>query len=504
MSAPPQVTDTPVPPPTSTVGIVATVDQSRDLVAEKQQEQQADRAAAAKKLSRFQARRVTSLSAPVPPAPEFENLILKAAVNNPLADLADFSASTFVPDLGPAFYILYYMDHTMAFTKRWTDNCMGWVPPISQMYISVLVYVQIFRAMDAAGLLTPGSSISNFLVVFINVFPLAELWIPGPLVSLFRNISAFWPSADDQFGNVSPIVPATPLWSADTEFSFGQYNARNVPSFNLPNISAFLSRLRSITTVATAQGMTQSVFTNHINGPNHCSTIFGATLDDTAQERLLFSGPGLSFAYPDNLALWQNAASALPRLSVPADLSLGANPSAPDDDWSTFLRFAGGEHVWFGPVSAIMAKYCQFFNGSQSMDSIAPNCSAAASVKLRNDTTNNIHTPATFVARSGTGDSREHGNNNAEAHRTLRNSARATFNSRVALKEVPDVSVYAAITYGINSYSNVDDQQSARLGNFWSLGPDVKGRDNLEVLPGVLSTITREYHSDTRIIAQKQ
>ena len=90
----------------------------------------------------------------------------------------------------------------MAFTKRWTDNCMGWVPPISQMYISVLVYVQIFRAMDAAGLLTPGSSISNFLVVFINVFPLAELWIPGPLVSLFRNISAFWPSADDQFGNV--------------------------------------------------------------------------------------------------------------------------------------------------------------------------------------------------------------------------------------------------------------------------------------------------------------
>lgn len=503
-SEPETVYSSAVPAPTNPVGAVSVVNQSRDLVAEKQQEQQQDRVEAAQKQSRFMVRKVSTIPKPMSSGPEFENLMFRAAANNPFADLADFSASTFIPDLGCTFYILAIMDHTMASTKRWTDNSMGWVPPISQMYVSILVYVQIFRAMDASNLLPPGSQIATFLNQFINIFPLSELMIPGPLVSLFRNLSAFLPSADEQFGNVSPVVPNLPGWNTTGQFSLSAYNGQYVPTLFLPNISAFISRLRTICSVASTSGMTQGAFSSHLNGPNFCSSLFGTTLSDTEQETRLFRGPGLSFAYADSLPLWQFASTSLPRLSIPQDLVLtGTTRSTVTNEWASFLRFANNEHQWFGSIMAVMAKYSQFFHGSQSLESVPPNCSASGAIKLTSITGNNLHDPATFIASAGNGTSLENGNANAAAHRVLRFNARAVFDARLALKGVPDVHIFAATTFGINNSLDPAGAASSRRGNFWTLGPDTHGRDNIEVLPGVYSAITRDYHSDTRIVANK-
>lgn len=87
---------------------------------------------------------------------------------------------------------------------------MGWVLPYSQIYISILLYIQVIRGIDSAGIFRIGSRLPIFLRELETLFPFTNLWIPGPLVSTFKNLSCFWPSATGQFGSVSPSLPALP------------------------------------------------------------------------------------------------------------------------------------------------------------------------------------------------------------------------------------------------------------------------------------------------------
>jgi hypothetical protein len=507
------VIDGVTPPQQQPDGKTSAVDGSRDLQKEKTVEAKKDHVEATAKRSQYETRRINLPTRPVNAAPEYESLILKSATNNRYADLIDYSPSTFIPDMSTTFYTLAYMDTTMASTKRWTDNCMGWVPPISQMYISLLIYVHIARAMDSSSLLGPMSELKVFLDTFNTVFPMTDLWVPGPLVPMFRNLSAFWPSLDDQFGNVSPTLPDSPSWSARTFFSLGQLAQTDVPNKNLPNISVFISRLRTICALAVSTpnntGMTQPAFTNAMNGPNRCNQLFGRTVDNT--EVAALSSPGSMFAYPDQLPLWINANYSISRLQIPQDLSLGAAPSTPADSWTSFIRFANNEHTWFGPVSAVMAKYSQFWNGSTTLSEIAPNTSAACAVKLRYDPfLTDIHQAPIFhpavaqVVPPNPNPQNIVAVDAVDAYYALRTSARVVVDGTIALKGMPDAHVFASSVFTYNAYDDDADQAAARHGNFWTLGPDILGRRGLECLPGVLSTIIREYHSDSRIQASKQ
>jgi len=272
----------------------------------------------------------------------------------------------------------------------------------------------------------------------------------------------------------------------------------------IPNVSLYITRLRSLVVAASVANVTQETFSNGTDSPSSVERLFGQVVDNNNQQQWLIRAPGFPFAYADNLQLWQNAARNISRLSIPQDLVGGT--TLPINSWAAFLRFAQfpNEHMWFGPVSALMAKYCQFFNGSVSLDSVAPNCSAAPAVKLSPGEDNNIDTSPTFVARAGTGASHQRGETDTEAHLTLRNSARSVSNATLALRGVPDAHVFAAMTYAFNMSTTDTASRAYRLGPFWTLGPDAFERTGIEVLPGVLSTIIREYHSDQRIPAYRQ
>lgn len=479
------------PKPTDPVGPTAYVDQSRDLHQEKVKEMETERSKAKSAVPRFQARKVTSLTRPSAPDPIYETLIFRAAANNPLANLNYPSVSYFYPNFAPLFYLLNYMDFLMASTKRWLDNSMGWAPPYSQMYIAVLLYVQTFRAMDAAGYAFPGGEIANFLQTFDSVFPLNELWIPGPLVAAFRNLSAFWPSQSDRFGNVTPSVPQYPGWSTARRF---------VPLNSIvdifPNISVFISRLRTICATAATANLTESEFQNHVNGPAFMANLFGRQLTNDAQDRLIVTSPGSNYVYPGSLELWRNANSRLNFLKVPSDLT---TTTTAINNWSGFMRFSNfvNEHTWFGPVSAMMAKYCQFFNGSAPLGECSPNSSAAGAIKLDLDSESDIFNGPVWQPQTGAGTSPTHGDDNQVGHYVMRNNARFKVDARCVIEDIPDAHTYAGITFGFNCHT-------VRTGEFWNISPDTSGRDDIEVLPGVLSTIMREYHSDVRIAASKQ
>jgi hypothetical protein len=464
------------------------VAEDRDLAKEKENEAKADKAKADSKINRFAP---TKRSTPQAASnPEFETLILSAAVNLPPAIFERPAPSTFVPNLAPIFYILNYMDFLMCSTKRWTDNCMGWVPPYSQMYIGVLLYVQVMRSMEAAGNIAPGSQISNVLLAFNNLFPMNELWIPGPLVNAFKSISAFQPFTNNLFGNVTPMLPASPGWTAARHHRLGA-----VFEHLLPNISIFISRLRVICTTAVTANMTEMDFMIHQNGPNATEGYFGHSAANSAN---LTASPGASLIYGGSLQLWQNASTRINFMRVPADL-VAATPTI--DEWTSVMRFDqfANEHIWFGPVSAMMAKYCQFFNGSAPLSSCPPTTSAAPAVKCRTTGATDLMNPITVTAAAGNGTSHTIGNANAAAVLILRNNARFIINARNVIPDLPDAHYFSGITFGLNAYQTQAHQNAMRNGDFWTIAPDYSGRDNIEVMPGLLAAITREYHSDTRL-----
>jgi len=462
--------------------------ENRDLKTEKESEAKSDKAKADAKASRFAPtkRRTEQASS----SPEFESLILSSAVNLPPSIFERPAVSTYVPNLAPIFYILNYMDFLMASTKRWTDNCMGWVPPYSQMYIGVLLYVQIMRSMEAAGAIAPGSSISNVLLAFNNLYPLNELWIPGPLVAAFKSISAFQPYTNGLFGNVTPALPASPGWSAARHHRL----ADTVESL-LPNISVFISRLRVICTTANIANMTEMDFTIHQNGPNATEGFFGHSTTNSAN---LTRSPGSQHILAGNLQLWKNASTRLAFMRVPADL---VNTTNTIDEWTSVMRFDqfANEHGWFSTVSAMMAKYCQFFNGSTSISLCPPTTSAAPAVKCRTTGATDLMDRCAVTPTVGNGTTHTIGDPNAHAVLILRNNSRLIVNTRNVIPDLPDAHYFSGMTFATNTYWSQASQTAMRQGEFWSVSPDYNGRDNVEVLPGVLAVITREYHSDTRL-----
>lgn len=491
-----QIDNPQAPPQVQPPGNPGALNQARDLVAERDQEAAKDRSIAKAKESRFKARTMVRTEVYKPGSPEFETLILKSAVNNPLATLVYPAVSTYVPNFAPLFYLINYMDFLMASTKRWVDNCMGWAPPISQMYLGVLVIIQSLRAADTAGAIAPGSDIALLLQTFMQVFPLNELWIPGPLIAAFRAISAFWPSASDRFGNVTASIGNDPgnLFTAANLY-------RPTNTNQIPNINWYIHRMRSICGVAQIAGITEPQFATHVNGPNYCRNIFGANPANNAAEHSLLSGPGCGFISAGSLQLWKNAAAYLAQNQIPTEIQNRA--FGPLTSWTDFIRFVNGEHSWFGPVSAIMAKYCQFFRGSVPLSECHPTSSAAGAVKCTYAAATNINAPPAWHAQAGNHNQDFHGHADQVSHYDLRNSATVVINAALSVEDVPDAHVFTATTYGINCY---DPAQVAALrnGNFWLLAPDCAGRNNIEVLPGVLATIMREYHSDVRIDPAKQ
>ncbi|WJX38228.1 hypothetical protein P8452_25914 [Trifolium repens] len=202
----------------------------------------------------------------------------------------------------------------------WTDNCMGWVPPYSQIYVGILFYIQTFRAMECAGLLSPGSEILSLLNGFRTQYSMNDVYVPGPLVQCFKNISCFSPTATDRFGNVSPSIPARPGWSQNRS-----YRLQDHLTTHLPNIYLFASRLRSTCNVAT------------------CANI-------------------------DNLGC--------------CPVLLDVDKHEVDNNWTSFLGF--DESIeWFGSLNAMMAKYCQFWRASRPLSECPPGGFAAGAVICR-------------------------------------------------------------------------------------------------------------------------
>jgi len=233
---------------------------------------------------------------------------------------------------------------------------------------------------------------------------------------------------------------------------------------------------------------------NSQDSPHRCATLFGRQIDET--ENAILSSPGSMFAYPDQLDMWINAANSLDNLGIPQDLSLVAPQTVPNNDWTSFLRLSQftNEHLWVEPISAIMADYSRYWNGSTNLGSIPTDCQTSAAVKMRFDQLGtSIHDPPPTRAEVIAQPQAVPPVTAYPQYYIMRTHATSTFDCQVALKTVPKAHIYSALTYSLNAYSDIDEQNVARNGPFWNLGPNYLGRNGIQTLTGVLSTVAREY-----------
>ncbi|GER52846.1 coat protein [Striga asiatica] len=416
------------------------------------------------------------------PDPNVENLILSsAAASFPYDHYRYPLNSTFIPFAGVLTYIVRYMDHTMASTKHWTDNCMGWSPLHSMLYFSLLFYIQTFHAMEIAGAIPPSSPLRSLL----SAIEAENLWIPGPLVQFFKNLSCFRPVETDLYGILTPYVLLAPEWSHESGYVLVEPLCTLVP-----HIPALISRLRTICSVAVRDNMNDTLFASDVNGPNHAATLFGRNFTNSDNDQLIMHSPGMNLALPGSLRLWQNAASRLELNGISATLE---PDTVVENSWACFLQL-NGVSEWFGPLTAIMSKYSQFWKGSSTLAECSPNGSASGGVKMSIVQQSNLTATPRWNAQTGEHNRNSHGNANQIGHYTLYTNRNLTLDATCTIPDLSHSMWYAAITYAFNVGEDIPGH---RICPFWQIQPDVIGRSDVSTLQGILASLVRDYHCDS-------
>ena len=159
--------------------------------------------------------------------------------------------------------------------------------------------------------------------------------------------------------------------------------------------------------------------------------------------------------------------------------------------------------AWFGNVAATMTRYCQFWNASCTLEECAPNNSAAGAVSCQ-ASAGDIFNPPAWIAQAGDHSSHQHGDPNAVGHYQLASTATLTVRATTTVPDIPDAHIFAATTYHMNVIPQGRQSNDFQHGQFWTIAPNAFSKRSISVYQGVLSTITREYHSETRIAADQQ
>ncbi|CAI9275990.1 unnamed protein product [Lactuca saligna] len=113
-------------------------------------------------------------------------VLLDGASDSPMHTINRRSPNLFIPDSQMMFNMLSVCDHMMTSTEEFLNSNPGWIPIVSQLYVSVLWVVHILRVFAKYGY--GGAIIHNSICDYFVGYE--ECMIPGPLVPFFQSIAA--------------------------------------------------------------------------------------------------------------------------------------------------------------------------------------------------------------------------------------------------------------------------------------------------------------------------
>jgi hypothetical protein len=402
--------------------------------------------------------------------------------------------SMYVPTCITLFYMLYELDLHMVNSYRFLQSAPDWHPLISQIYISVLVYVQIFRAQREAGFIDP--ECLAFLRDFEVTYDLRNLHIPGPLVPFFQALTLS-SGPFEWIGDICPGFQVTSLPLGRNHFAL-----RRDAMLLLPNIALAIDQLQWLF----AQPAT---VTDTLVASSFYSNIFNQAAAATGTFRNLMLCPNARFhvyMVPTQIGILRSRAAYF---QFPTRY-LGTSASTARLTISQFLRFTdaqGSFYNWFDTIARTMQRYCQFTHHSSTLQAISPTGLGASSVRV--DFQANLSLiPAAVETEDipGTGDNSTTPPTPAtqryQNYRPTRFLIQAN-HCDVELDELPEQ--YGLLTALNGDWHNVANgavdaplNATIREGPYWSL-PVVRLSPTTQPTRGFGTIISSEYTSDTRI-----
>lgn len=406
----------------------------------------------------------------------YETIMLRPAASKRFHLISRPQKSTFYPNMQMLFAVLDEMDQKMANTHRWIQNCQGWNPMISRIYMSVISILQVFRTMRHAGILpTP---LTAFLRRIESLVPPTETYVPGPLVPYINALSVVLATSGDTLGAVTPALPQTPGWSHAR-----MYRADDAIAHGIGNVAALISRLNGIYASRGAQPWSgQNPITDSV-----IPAIFGQNCADIDAFHRVLASPGFQKRVALNSQLWESSFQQREYIGLPQAPDFNAGVAV-NDTWADYLMLANEDsQQWFGRLAAIMAAYCKFWQFSATLNDCGPSNSAVPLVKLAhtNRTTAYTHL-GPFVAAT-------------HSFPTRGTPHILVAEAKHVMVDFNESYVQGALVTQINCFPNIAGHPPTRFGDFWTIGPDVQIVRPLEILASAQTVLVKKFHSSSEV-----
>jgi len=347
------------------------------------------------------------------------NDLRSAVQTSPLVEISRPDYNWFVPSFAYLFQVVHIMNEKMIELRSFGDRgtIQSWSPFTTVLYIAVVSIIQILRAQEIAGLITPVQLL--FLQQFTTLYGLDKLPIPGPLVPFFRSMSLCSPG----LGTYSDVSPAIPLMRFREQYGFNLETAQPNGAFTLastvmlPHIPLIFDQYyRALTWILTTNTNTAkyeysnwTMFTRIFNikyadAATQLGTDPGQWLQFLTRNPCLSQRPSASDGLMNRHAQFMQNFSRYFPASWTIDASHKGDPTAAvpiPSSWTTstdFLSFMGASQgmQWFGVVLQGMQEFCNHWQGNTSLLKIPPTTSTAGLILHRGISMSQLPTTLAF------------------------------------------------------------------------------------------------------------
>jgi hypothetical protein len=364
--------------------------------------------------------------------------------------------STFLPSAHRLYLILHELDSLQIQNRYFRQAIPSFLPTHSRVYVGILFLIQVYRAMNHAGILPFRER--QFLASFLAAHPAETLPIPGPLLNVYQALCVSNPQ-DGTMPRVTPSIPA----------QLGPQQAQNLfvgaHAFAIPNIPLLFGLHEHVATWVAGQNQPDA---------NTLLTQMGVDAASTAAVTLNGAVFPVAFAapLPANSAWFTQSPGMSQELEISNDLltsfksnarfarlpTLAANAAI--RDFGEYTRVFQGS--WFTTLKRNMSIYCRFIKGSGTLQDVATEGPTAGQIIAQLDTAPAPVVPTGFF----------------QATARLRDGA-AYSTTQPANDRIGELhSVYTHVHVRVSAHPNAnfarigeDGSANGRQGTFWDIRP---------------------------------
>nr|AOX47601.1 coat protein [Ceratobasidium partitivirus CP-b1] len=300
--------------------------------------------------------------------------MLSTVADLPFSAIPRHTPTYVVPCFTEFFHVLHLCDQQMVHTRRFTDANHDWMPFVSQLYFSVLLYYTVLKNQQIGAALSQEQS--DFLRFIEDNFPnIDSAKIPGPLKPWFESLASN-AGPNEDYGNLVFGIPNNTSVTQARHFMMS-----NRLNAHIPNIIVILDQfMRWIRVLVPVNAAPAQITLEHTD--NFYTHIFGTAATATAASRVCMQSPNARFDIPMTQAIVTNFLGSINTWldSLPFDAN-GAScyttgTSTTELSFAQVLGFRGvgtasnSMFDWFTQASRIMQPYADFFRDSTSLGSI--------------------------------------------------------------------------------------------------------------------------------------